>query len=326
MEFRTLVVPESSSFRIGYDTRGLMLGSCFICHIGNKMQRLKLPVCVNPFGVIYNPASVVRSLIRMENPCFLEEKDLFLQQGIWSSFDYHSTFSSPRQEEALSRMNTALEHAASALRKSDYLILTLGTAWVYKHKRTNRIVCNCHKVRADEFERYLLSPEEIERMFSGLLEQELYRDKQILFTVSPIRHLKDGLAGNTRSKAHLITAVHRLAERFGNVDYFPAYEIMMDDLRDYRFYVADMIHPSPVAVDYIWERFAETWIAPESRNLFGRIEKITAAKEHRPFNKSSDGYRQFVRSMLDNADKLQQDFPFLDFREEIDFFSNCLTE
>ena len=321
MEFRTIVDIPEYPFRIGYGSRGLLLGSCFAAAVGERLSQRKMPVTVNPFGALYNPAALAAALERLEAGTPIADGELHEHEGLWFAFSHAGSFASPNKAEALARLDASVEAGYRALHGADYLILTLGTAWVYERAESEEIVNNCHKLPASAFRRRRLSVEEITTGFERLFERPLYRGKHILLTVSPIRHLKDGAAENQLSKATLLLAAHRLVEKFENIHYFPAYEIVMDDLRDYRFYERDRVHPSPEAVDYIWEKFAAALIDAESQQLLRRVEKIAAARAHRPFNPNTTQHQAFQNTILAEIIELQGQYPDLDFSAELQYFS-----
>lgn len=321
MEFRTPVHIPPIHQPLDHRRKGLLLGSCFTEHMGQRMLEAKLPVTINPFGILFNPDSIASTLDRLSHPQPFTEQDLIAQGDLWVSLAHHGRFSSTDRSETLSAINQALEQGAEALTRADYLILTLGTAWVYLWKATGTVVANCHKLPASAFERRRLTPEEIVTDLERALIPHLAH-KQILLTVSPVRHAGDGLVENQLSKASLIVAAATLCERHpAAISYFPAYEILMDELRDYRFYQADMMHPSEVARQYIWERFAETRLTPACRALIARIEALHTAMRHRPLNPHSETHRTFCTRMKAEAERLQQEAPFLDFTPEITHFT-----
>ena len=242
-------------------------------------------------------------------------EDLSCDNGLWFSFDHHSAFTSTDRQKTLDRINRATETGARALQSADFLILTLGTAWIYRLKSDGKIVCNCHKQPAAHFIRERLSAETIVEQFA-LLAEGCLRNKRILWSVSPVRHIGDGLIDNAWSKAILLDAVHRIVERFPNNEYFPSFEIVNDDLRDYRFYDKDMVHPSELAVDYIWERFVQAALTPEAKKLMDICEEIRKAIAHRPFNPDSEAYQKFILQTLLKIDRLNEKMPFFDFSKE----------
>ena len=285
------------------------------------MKRYKLPVVFNPFGILFNPASVARTLARLDSGKLYEADDLTRSGDLWVSFDHHGSLASVDRDEALKTINQAVRYGARVLREAGYLILTLGTAWVYQLRETGEIVCNCHKRPAGEFLRRRLSVDEVVGVFAPLLEGPL-KDKPIIWTVSPVRHLGDGLPENALSKSTLIVAVHRLIERYPQCCYFPAFEIMTDDLRDYRFYEKDMAHPSEVAVDYIWEQFCDAALDPSCTGMFRKIDALNRALAHRPLNPESPAYRAFRLRQASEVRSLQQAYPDLDFSRELNFFES----
>lgn len=321
MEFRTIIDIPEYPFHLGHEQQGLLVGSCFAVSVGERLARAKMPVAINPFGVVYNPMSVIDTLETIEKGTEIDAGGLTKHNDLWFSFSHHGSFASPDRMEALAHINESIVTGQRALQNADYLILTLGTAWVYEGVETGEIVNNCHKLPARDFRRRRLSVDEIVDGFVRQFSKQVYTNKKIILTVSPIRHLKDGLTENQLSKATLLVAVHRLVEQFENVHYFPSYEILMDDLRDYRFYERDMVHPSPVAVDYIWEQFSDAIIGKDSQKLFKRIEKINNARAHRPFNQDTAQHQAFKNAMLAEIIELRGQYPALDFSEEFNYFS-----
>ena len=321
MQFRTPINITPCGFRIGYAQRGLLLGSCFAENIGMRMKRYKLPVVFNPFGILFNPASVARTLTRLDSGKLYEANNLTRSGDLWVSFDHHGSLASVDRDEALKTINQAVQSGARALREAGYLILTLGTAWVYQLRETGEIVCNCHKRPSGEFLRRRLSVDEVVGGFVPLLEGPL-KDKPVIWTVSPVRHLGDGLPENALSKSTLIVAIHRLIERYPQCCYFPAFEIMTDDLRDYRFYEKDMAHPSEVAVDYIWEQFCCAALDPSCTGVFRKIDALNRALAHRPLNPENPAYRAFRHQNAAEVRALQQAYPDLDFSRELNFFES----
>ena len=317
MKFRTEIEPPQLNLRIGYQNRILALGSCFATHIAERLAAAKFQVVRNPSGILFNPLSIAAAIRSYAASTPVTREELGFDGEVWYHYDFHGDFSAPTPDEALRRMNTARQAGAEALRTSDRMLLTLGTAWVYEHD--GRVVANCHRRPATEFVRRRLSVAEIVETLAGLFEGPL-AGKQILLTVSPVRHLGDGLAGNAVSKAALRLAVEELTARFPQVDYFPAYEILTDDLRDYRFYADDLVHPSPQAIAYLWERFAEAALDDEARRLLPEVEAIVAAAAHRPRNPHGEAHRAFCRRQLERIAAL----PGIDFQRESVLFRQCI--
>jgi len=324
--FRTTIQPEQSNYKISYQTPVLFMGSCFTENIGDKMQALKFPAIVNPFGVLYNPASVRKGMeILIDQKAFTPDDIGFFNEQ-WFSFYHDTEFSHPEQQKCLDKINGSIKLAASHLRKSKYLIITFGTAWVYKYLQTEQIVSNCHKIPAKEFERIKLGVEDIFVEWAKLINRinELNRNLKIVFTVSPVRHWKDGAIQNQLSKSTLILAIHQLMKIFKNVQYFPSYEIMMDDLRDYRFYSDDMLHPSNEAIEYIWEQFAATFFDEGTQKIIQDIYRIVQAQNHRPINPETEAYKKFIKSQLKQVEQLAKLYSFIDFSDDLEYFSNAL--
>ncbi|RLD60127.1 MAG: GSCFA domain protein [Bacteroidetes bacterium] len=320
--FRTNIEIPKTDSKITYNSKIFFIGSCFTENIGDKLFELKFPVEINPFGIQYNPKSVKNSL------GFLIDKKLFIQDDIhfaneqWFSFYHHSKFSNSDKEKCLFNINEKIKQASEFLEKTNIIFITFGTAWVYQLRDTKEIVSNCHKLPANKFNRFLLDVDDIYQDYLILIEKlfEINNNLKIVFTISPIRHLKDGAVGNQISKSTLILAVNKLKERFDNVEYFPSYEIMMDDLRDYRFYSQDMFHINETAINYIWHKFSDTYFDENTKKLMSRIEKIIRNKNHKPFNPKSEEYKDFLKNNLEKVNQLLKEYPYLNLDEEKEFF------
>ena len=318
MNWQTQITIVATDFSIDYNSKLMMLGSCFAENIGSKFSYYKFDVDVNPCGIIYNPLSVANVLRLIMGGKRFEKNDLRKVGEKWVSLYHHGAFSSTDPDECLSRINGRLEKAAEELRSLDLLVITWGTAWVYKHVRENMIVSNCHKIPAQEFERSRLSVENIVEEYVELINRlrEINPGLRILFTVSPIRHWKDGAHGNQLSKATLLLAIDQLREKLEYVYYFPAYEIVLDELRDYRFYADDMLHVSGFTVDYIWERFLYSFITPDVVGLMNQIGRINKGMAHRPFDSKSEDYQRLVKKMLAEMAMISHSYPMIDFSAE----------
>lgn len=326
-DFRTIIdIPEVER-KISYKSRILSLGSCFSENIGDKFSRYKFNTLINPFGILYNPHSMAQSLQFLMKEKQFTADDLIENQGVWHSFYHHSRFSGIDKEQVLSQINTLIKKASDFLKSTNVLLLTFGTAWVYELKKTGQIVSNCHKVPAREFTRYRLSVCDIVDLYKGIIKalKNQNLDLQVVLTISPVRHLKDGFHENQLSKSALLTAVNDLVESFDKVYYFPSYEIMMDDLRDYRFYNSDMVHPSSLAIDYIWENFKRIHVDTNAESTMKQVDKILQASEHRPFQPQSNTYQEFVNKQLKQIEALQKKYPFMEFLKETDFFQSQLV-
>lgn len=316
--FRTKVKIQESKDKFGYNSKAIMLGSCFVENIGEKLCGYKFDCNVNPFGVIYNPISVGNSLkILLENKEFTEE-DLNFAYDLWFSFSHHSRFSHSDVNECLHLINTEIKKTSLDLANSDVLYITFGTSWVYELIDTGKIVSNCHKLPAKDFNRYRLDVEEIVEYYKELIiSLSVFNPNlKIVFTVSPIRHWKDGAHGNQLSKSTLLLAIDQLVQLFDQASYFPSYEIVMDELRDYRFYSEDMLHMNPTSVNYIWSRFVDTYMQNPTLEVMKKIDKIVSASAHRPFNPESSSHQSFITSILSDIEKLQNEYPNLLFDQE----------
>lgn len=315
MEFRTKIAISNSKNPIDYNSKIVSLGSCFALNIAQKFDFYKFQNVANPFGIIFNPVSLEKIINRIVNEIHYKEEDLFFQNERWHSFEVHSDLSNPNKLELLNTLNFRLNSARKNLLEATHFIITYGTAWVYRNLNSNEIVSNCHKLPQNEFSKELLTLDAIEKSIGKTLELITKLNPEIKFTttISPVRHLKDGFIENQQSKASLLLALHTACKKHTNCSYFPAYEIMMDELRDYRFYAEDMIHPSPIAINYIWQAFAESNFSLETQSILKKVEVIQKALAHKPFNDQSDSYRQFLENLNDKIVKLQNEFPQIHF-------------
>jgi hypothetical protein len=313
MTFRTILPIPKAPFEIDYHTPILTLGSCFTENIGERLKALRLPICVNPFGIVYNPISIADSINYLMTDDFYAEKDIFKHHDLYHSWQHHGRFSSPDIDKILRGVKAEIKKGRDTLKKTKILMLTLGTARIFMEKKTGQVVANCHKVPASHFEEKRLNVAEIVEKLSDTFEKIKSQniDCQIIITVSPIRHIKDGLVENQRSKATLILAAEALSKQYSNVQYFPAYEIMMDDLRDYRFYEADMIHPNSQAIDYIWQRFLDTYFSEKTQGIMREVGKLNTMQNHSPLHGDTEGYQQFVDKVRKYEMELKEKYSFL---------------
>lgn len=318
MEFRTKVEMPLLRPLIHHSDKLMLWGSCFAENVGKMLSDSKFLCDVNPFGILYNPLSIAEALRQVSVRKHYTSADLRCDRGTWFSLMHHSSFDSPDPDRCLQLVNGRIDRAYERLAEADWLLLTWGTARVYTWKEDGRIVGNCHKLPERMFDRRLLEPDEIADEYAELLEglHAKRPDMHVLFTVSPIRHAKDGMHGNQLGKAVLLLAADKLCRQFPFCHYFPSYEIMMDELRDYRFYADDMLHPSRMAVDYIWERFSDTCFAEDARSFIRQWESVRKGLEHRPFNPESENYRAFLRQILLKIEDLKEKFPYLDTQNE----------
>lgn len=325
--FRTVLLPAPAPFDISHRDATLLIGSCFTEHIGDRLLERKFDVSVNPFGIVYNPVSMAHCLERlMDGNRPFEMTDLFEHQGLWHSWAHHGHFSQPLPERALAGINSAYYKAVAALERSKCLFLTLGTADVFLLLENGRIVANNHKMPGGLFTQKRLGIAEITETLAVVLERLRSRQPElrVILTVSPIRHLRAGLVENQRSKAALVLACESLCQNLSYTNYFPAYELVLDDLRDYRFYEPDMVHPNGVAIDYIWQYFSAMFFLKATQGLNERIEKILAAVKHRPFNPETAEHKTFVQKQLEILLELEILQPGLDFSGEKRFLGQFL--
>ena len=320
--FRTPIEIPVSEFNLTYKKNITMIGSCFTDNIGKKLTHYKFPVSINPFGVLYNPESVRNALDILVNEKYFGEEDLHEHNSRWLSFYHDTSFSGHDREMVLQEINKSIHAGNQWLNKTNLLIITFGTARVYHHKKRDHIVSNCHKLPAKEFKRYLLDINEIVDGYRELIGQlkKFNPNLHIVFTISPVRHWKDGAVGNQQSKAILVLAIKKLLGEFPELEYFPAYEILMDELRDYRFYAEDMLHPGETGINYIWDRFCETYIKKSTWKLMEKVDAIVKAKNHRPFHPKSLEYQEFLKKQIEKTEQFLDKYPHIDLRPELDYF------
>jgi hypothetical protein len=318
-KFRTLVdIPESPD-KISYYTKCLFMGSCFTDNVGEYMTAYKFPVVINPFGTLFNPASILENLNILMRGDKFSDIDLVHHNGLWFSLNHYTIFAHPEPAACLAKINKSISEAASWLKQCSYLFLTFGTAWTYLYNKTGKLVANCHKLPASEFTRKLMKPEDIIESYDPFLEELNYfcPGIKVIFTLSPVRHWKDGAVNNQVSKSILHYSIHELLKLHSNTAYFPAYEIFMDELRDYRFYAVDMLHTSEQGKSYIWERFCETWMDESVKKPMAGVKAILKAATHRPLHTETCNHKKFIHNTLKHIDQLTGLYPFLDFSKEI---------
>ena len=315
MNFYLNTPATKSTVNLSHHEPILLLGSCFTENIGEKLMNSKFKVNSNPFGIIYNPISIAHSLTRIKKKQLYTQQEISSHQGKYFSFDHHGSFSSFNKHECLDKINDEITCAHQHLLETKTIVTTFGTAWVYETAEAKKLVANCHKLPSNNFTKRLLTVDEILQVWTPIIEQ--LKNTNLIFTVSPVRHISDGLHENNISKSVLHLAIHQLVTKFNNCHYFAAYEMVIDELRDYRFYKQDMIHPSNQAIDYVWEKFASTYFNEQTTQLNQRIEKLQQAVSHRPFNFESESHQKFVKEQIHQMELLCTEFPFLNFEEEI---------
>ncbi|MBR6310424.1 MAG: GSCFA domain-containing protein [Paludibacteraceae bacterium] len=305
MKFRT-ETEFAAKGEISYRDNLMFIGSCFSENIGTYFERHLFRTDLNnPFGILFNPASIAKAVRRLLSETPYSDNDLFLHNGVWNSYDHHSDFSDTEKEKCLAKMNDKLKESSQFLKNATILFITFGTAWIYRQKVNGQIVSNCHKMPANTFLREKLSVQDIVNEYTDLFHTFPFSDKKtrVIFTVSPVRHTKDGLHENQLSKATLLLAIDELQKRFDFVEYFPSYEMLLDDLRDYRFYNEDMVHPNNTAIKYLTEKLS-SYFSEETKMLMNEAEQIASAESHRPFNPQSNEYQNFISSIHEKKSQL----------------------
>ena len=315
MNFTTKIPISKSTNPIDYNSNIMSLGSCFAENMGDKFQYFKFQITTNPFGIIFNPVSIEMLISRAVNNIQCTENDIFFHNDLWHCFEVHSELSHTDKETFLTNLNLKIQQSHNLIIQSTHIIITYGTSWVYRNKQTGKIVANCHKIPQNQFEKEILSKETIEKAIQNTiaLVQKINPDCHFIFTISPVRHIKDGFVENNISKSHLIAAIHSSNFQLPASSYFPSYEIMIDELRDYRFYAEDMLHPSQMAIDYIWQRFSETTISAESYSIMQEVDNIQKGLAHRPFNPDSASHQEFCKNLIKKINTLASKFPQIQF-------------
>jgi len=328
LKFRTEIFPSPTNIKLEHNENILTIGSCFAENMAEYFSKLRFNISANPFGVLYNPVSILNSLKIVAEEKEFTKSDLVFHQSEWHSFYHHSNFSSNSPEEILTKINSRTNETKQFLQTTDWVLITFGTAHIYKFIETGITVSNCHKIPSKKFEHIRLSVSEIEESIKKIISTVLSvnPNARIIFTVSPVRHWKDGANENQLSKASLLLAINSVIKENGKHFYFPSYELLMDDLRDYRFYDSDLLHPNKIATEYIWEKFRKTFCSDNCITAINEIGKIINARAHRVRNPSSAEHQKFVKSMLEQLMKFSQKYPYLDFENDINYFSSQIIE
>ncbi|WP_075342402.1 GSCFA domain-containing protein [Tenacibaculum agarivorans] len=316
MDLQTKIrLQKQPHHQIDYHSKLLLLGSCFSENIGNKLSYYKFQSAQNPLGILFHPKAIEHLVLNSINAKEYTEDDIFELNERWHCFDAHSQLSNNVKEELLQNLNEAIKITKQQITNSTHIIITLGTAWVYRFITSDTIVANCHKVPQKQFLKELLTVEEIKAILENIcaLITTVNSKASIIFTVSPVRHLKDGFIENQRSKAHLLAGIHEVVNPRKQQYYFPSYEILMDELRDYRFYKEDMIHPNQTAIHYIWEKFSETWFSENTMQTITKVEEIQKGLAHKPFNPNSEAHQKFLKKLKEKKETLVKIFPFMEF-------------
>lgn len=323
MQFFTTTKINPLKQKIDHESTIFSLGSCFAENIARKLAESKFTVFEAPSGILFNPESIARSLEIYHCNKQLAAEDLMLGDEGWFGYDFHSSLSHPDKTRAIQQMQSAISKGHQILKDGDVVLITFGTAWIYRLTQTQCVVANCHKQPQHLFNRELLTVENIVERYSQLMESVL-QNKRVIFTVSPIRHLGDGLEDNSLSKAILRVAINNIVTRYKNAHYFPSFEIVNDELRDYRFYAEDMIHPSTTAIEYIWERFSQYAFSAATNDIIKRIGRIADAVGHRPFNPQTEAYHNFCLKMLGEIAAMECVVAGIDLTKEKQHFKQYL--
>ena len=316
MQFRTQIPISKTSNPIDYNSKIVSIGSCFAENIADKFDYFKFQNTTNPFGIIFNPVSIENIIRRVIQQDFFTEKDIFFHNDLWHCYEVHSELSDPNKDNFLENLNQIIQTTTSQLSSATHLIITYGTSWIYRNTESNNIVANCHKVPQKQFSKELLSVNDIQKSIQNTIDSihTLNPNINFIFTISPVRHIKDGFVENQRSKSHLFVALHQTFDfQLSTFNYFPSYEIMMDELRDYRFYTEDMLHPNPVAIGYIWQRFSENFIDDAAIPTMKQVSEIQKGLTHRSFNPESEQHLSFLSKLQLKIKSVQENWPHIKF-------------
>lgn len=326
MQFRTELFLPESKWKLSHNDKILGIGSCFVDSIGDKLSLGKFRILQNPFGTLFHPVAMENALARIHSNVIYTESEIFNRDELYFSWDHHTSFNKTSMKLTLEGINSQLEKANDFIQNTNVFILTFGTSWVYKIKQMDLIVANCHKVPGQHFEKVLLTDAQIKssirNCFNFILD--INPKAKIITTISPVRHIKDGVIENNISKSKLISNLHDLVPQYENVEYFPAYELMMDDLRDYRFYKEDLIHPNEMAIEYIWDKFSEKYFTEETSIKIRIAEKINSSLLHRPMNISSIAYKTFLFNTMKKIEQTETGFPKGSFTTEKENLKNLM--
>ncbi len=323
MQLQASINIKSLQPPITYRDKILLMGSCFTGHIGNYLMDVKFDALQNPNGILFDPISVCSSLVSyIQNKQYTPE-DLFYLDECWHSWQHHSRFSNIDSDACLRNINESQNAAHNFLKEADWIVITLGSAFSYRIAENNNPVANCHKAPAQNFIKHLCTIEETVSALDNTIHRlfQFNPKLKVIFTISPVRHLRDGVIDNNRSKARLIESVHHLVNKFDRLYYFPAYELVIDVLRDYRFYDIDLAHPNYSATQFVLESFSENCFDEDTKTLMEEIKKTLTAKNHKPFNPQSQQHKKFLQAQLEKVKLLQQQCPFINFEKEVEYFS-----
>ena len=333
VKFKLTLPPKVAKCSIEYTDKLFLVGSCFTENIGAKLANHKFEILENPHGILFNPVSVHNAIQDYINNKEYTASDLFFLNDVWNSWHHHSRFSGLTQQEALDKMNTAIQQAHYFLKSAKHIIITLGSAWLYKLNEqapngTGQVVANNHKAPANWFDKVLMKPADLVQLLVEMVEslKKFNPSLQVIFTISPVRHLREGLVENNRSKAVLIHSVHEIVAEESRIAYFPAYEYVIDDLRDYRFYAEDLVHPNYAATQYVWEQFITSYMTSATQLLMGQVAEIQLAMQHKPFFTGSSAHQKFIQNCIQKTEQLMAQYPFLKLTEHLLFFKGQVVK
>ncbi|MBP4139744.1 GSCFA domain-containing protein [Flavobacterium geliluteum] len=316
MQFRTQIPISKTNYPIDYNSKIVSIGSCFAENMADKFDYFKFQNATNPFGIIFNPVSIENIIRRVIEQDFFTEKDIFFHNDLWHCYEVHSELSDPNKDHFLENLNQIIQTTTSQLSSATHLIITYGTSWIYRNTESNNIVANCHKVPQKKFSKELLSVNDIQKSIQNTIDSihTLNPNIDFIFTISPVRHIKDGFVENQLSKSHLFVALHQTFDfQLSTFNYFPSYEIMMDELRDYRFYTEDMLHPNQLAINYIWQSFSESFIDESAFTTMNQILEIQKGLTHRSFNPNSEQHQAFLSKLRLKISAVEEQWPHIKF-------------
>ena len=333
LKFKLTLPSKRSENSIGYRDNLFLIGSCFSVNMGAKLNTHLFKVFENPHGVLFNPISVAKSLSDCINNKQYTEADLFQLNEVWNSWNHHSRYSGITNNDALEKINNSITKAHIFLKTADHIVITLGSAWVYQLNSQSpfaegQVVANNHKAPASWFDKHLMKPDALVLLLKKMVEELLKYNAhlQIIFTISPVRHLREGLVENNRSKAVLIQAVHEIVENSKQTAYFPSYEYVIDDLRDYRFYAEDLVHPNYAASNYVWEKWVETYMNEETQGIMKQVAELQLAMQHKPFFAGSSQHKEFLQHCLTKTERLLSLYPYLSLHDQVQFFKQEIAK
>lgn len=318
MQLRTKIPLKKEYDLIDYNSNIILFGSCFSENIGNKLSYYKFSNLVNPFGILYHPIAIENLILNSINEKQFNDNDSFYFNARWHSYETHSVLSASTKTELLTTLNEKVKITLEQLLKASHIIITLGTSWVYRLIETDSIVANCHKIPQKKFSKELLGINDITESLEASISliRSIKKDVSIIFTVSPIRHLKNGFVENKLSKSYLLSAVHQVINPKDKIHYFPSYEIMMDELRDYRFYAEDMIHPNNTAIQYIWDKFQTAWMSNSTAKIMTEVDSIQKSLAHKPFNFESEQHQEFLKKIDSKIKNIELKVPQINFERK----------